>query len=108
MKTVLVYSLNEIRDILLKYLPPDSESYIEDALFEWARYERFIHINVDKLENISVEYEEGGLRASNDGAVPKKIQKWIDIINELILIIENMELPEEFIIDYESDISIYK
>ena len=39
MKTVSVYSLNEIRDILLKYLPPDSESYIEDALFEWARYE---------------------------------------------------------------------
>ena len=108
MKEIPVYDLIEIKDILLKHLAQEYELYIVDALYEWAGFERFVHFNVDKLENISVEYEEGGLRASNDGAVPKKIQKWIDIINELILIIENMELPEEFIVDYESDISIYK
>ena len=97
MKNIPVYDLNEIKEIIIKYLSKDIQPYIVDALFQWSIYERLIHINVDKLEKISVEYKEDSLRSSTDGHVPKQVQKWIEIINELIIIIESGELPEEFI-----------
>lgn len=108
MKNINVYDFNEIKEILLKHMSSDMESYIQPALFEWSCYDRFIHINVDKLESISVEYEEDGRKFSVDGKVPGRVQKWIEIVNKLIPIIESGELPEEFIIDYESNLSLYK
>lgn len=110
MKEIPVYDLIEIKHILLKHLPQEYELYIVDALYEWARFERFVHFNVNKLENISAEYKADDFPDINEHCIPirKKVLKWVEIINELILIIENMELPEEFIVDYESDISIYK
>ncbi len=108
MKEVIVYDYIEIAERILKHMAQEYELYIKDALFEWCMFERFIHLNVDKLESISVEYKENGLRSLNDGRIPNKVQKWIEIINELIMMIESAELPEEFIVDYESDLSIYK
>lgn len=108
MKNITVYDFNEIKEILLKHVSSDLESYIQAALFEWSCYERFIHINVDKLEEISTEYLEDGIRSTNGGHVPNRVQKWIEIVNELILLIENGYLPEEFMVDYESDLSVYK
>lgn len=108
MKQIDVYALSEIKDVLLKNISMDLEPNIADALFEWSCYERFIHVNVDKLEEISTEYYEDGIHSTNDGHVPNRIQKWIKIVDELILLIEKGHLPEEFMIDYESDLSVYK
>lgn len=114
MKNIPVYDLNEIVAIFnsnfYHYEPDDVfRNYISDALFEWSAYERFIHLSIDKLEHIATEYREDGYRVSVDkNKIPDKVQKWIDIVNELIFLIENKDLPDEFIVDYESDLNVYK
>lgn len=108
MKEVIVYDYIELAKRILKHMDQEYESYIKDALFEWCMHERFIHLNVHKLEDISDGYKENGLRSLNDGRIPNKVQKWIEIINELIIMIESAELPEEFMVDYESDLYVYK
>ena len=107
-KQINVYELTEIKNMLLTHMASEYSLYISEALFEWSLYERFVHINVDKLEKISTEYHEDGSRSTNDGHVPNKVQKWIEVVNELILLIEDGYLPEEFIIDYDSDLSLFK
>lgn len=109
MKDVEVYDLSEIKKLLLQHIAMEYELYIPDALFEWSRYDRFVHLNVDKLEYILEEYRHDGLKVSmNKSKIPDKVQKWIDITNELLILIENKELQEEFIVDYYSDLDKYK
>lgn len=106
MKQLNVYKFSEIKAILLKHLAPEYELYISDALYEWCHWERFIHVNLDKAELIISEYKEEGY-SYKLGKIIDKVQKWIEIIQELIIIIESKELPEDFIVDYKSDLSVY-
>lgn len=92
-----IYSLEDIQEMLF----PHDKEFIEYALFEVFFFERFIYINEDRLQHMISEYKEKYKHRSDSNI-------WIDILNDLILIIQEDKLPKHFIIDYCNDLNIDK
>lgn len=92
-----IYSLEDIQEMLF----PHEKEFIKDALFEVFSFERFIHVDEDILESMIAEYTEDYKNRSDSNV-------WIDILNDLIIMIQEDKLPKHFMIDYYDDLNIYK
>ena len=92
-----IYSLEDIQEMLF----PHDKEFIEYALFEVFSFERFIHVDEDILESMISEYGEDYKNKANSNV-------WIDILNDLIIMIQEDKLPKHFMIDFYNDLNIYK